>query len=102
MTLPKEVEERLEEVVDEWLENFGATVVGVANDFLTDVGIEPTLETVLSYSVGVLDSLVGGFIHSLYDRGMTKEEDDALVKLIKRKLPELERKINAFLSEQGR
>ena len=69
--------------------------------FLKDVGIEPTLETLLGYSVGMLDSLVGGFIHSLYDRGMTPEEDDVLVELIKKKLPELERKVNAFLREKG-
>ena len=100
MPLPKEAEENLEEVMDEWLENFDA-IAEVAYDFLKAVGIEPTRETLLSYSAGVLDSLVGGFIHCLYDRGMTKEEDDELIELIKRKLPALERKFNAFLSEKG-
>jgi hypothetical protein len=96
MTLPKEVEEKLEAVLDEWLENFDVTA-NEAGDFLKVVGIEPTLETLLGYSVGMLDSLVGGFIHSLYDRGMKPEEDDALVELIRRKLPELERRFKAFL-----
>jgi hypothetical protein len=100
MTLPKEVEEKLEAVLDEWLENFDVTAKE-ARDFLNNLGIEPTLETLLGYSVGMLDSLVGGFIHSLYDRGMTPEEDDALVKLIKRKLPELKRKFTTFLRGKG-
>jgi hypothetical protein len=99
MTLPKAVEEKLEEVLEEWLVNFDATAE-VECDFLKEVGIEPTLETLLSYTVGVADAFVGGFIHCLYDRGMTREEDDELVELIKRKLPELERKFNAFLSEK--
>ena len=101
MTIPEEFEERLEAVMDDWLEHFDVTAKE-AGDLLKEVGIEPTLETLMGYSVGVLDSLVGGFIHSLYDRGMTKEEDDALVKLLRRKLPVLKRNINAFLSEQGR
>ena len=96
MTLPKEVEEKLEVVLDEWFENFDVTA-NEAGDFLKGVGIEPTLETLLGYSVGMLDSLVGGFIHALYDRGMTPEEDDALVELLRRKLPELERRFKTFL-----
>lgn len=101
MTLPKEIEENVEAVLVEWLDTFDATATE-ASALFKRMGIEPTYETLLGYSVGLLDSLIGGFIHSFYDRGMTPEEDDALVELIKRTLPELDRKITALLRENGR
>ena len=100
MTLPKEIEENVEAVLAEWLDNFDVTA-NEAGALLKRMGIEPTREILVGYSVGLLDSLVGGFIHSIYDRGMTPREDDALVELIERALPELDRKIAAFLREEG-
>ena len=96
MTLPEEVNARLEDVINDWLSKFDE-LAEAERDFLEKIGIEPTLETMLSYTAGVLDSLVGSIIHGLYDRGMTGEEDKALIELIKRRIPELEMKINAFL-----
>ena len=101
MTFPKEIEENVEAVLTEWLDTFEATA-NEASALFKRMGIEPTRETLMGYSVGLLDSLIGGYIHSVYDRGMTPEEDDALVELIKRTLPELDRKITALLRENGR
>ena len=69
-------------------------------DFLEKIWIEPKLETLLSYTTGVLESIVGSFIHCLYDRGMAEEEDEEMIELIKRKIPELEIKVKAFLREK--
>jgi len=49
---------------------------------------------------GVLDSIVGGFIHAQYDRGMNEEEDEEIIELIKRKIPALELKFKEFLRER--
>ena len=71
------------------------------NDFfLEKIGIEPNLETLLSYAAGVLDSIVGGFIHAQYDRGMNEEEDEEMIELIKEKIPALELKFKEFLREK--
>ncbi len=100
MTLTNEVKERLEEVINEWLLRFDE-IAEAELEFLEKIGIEPKLETLLSYTAGVLDSLVGSFIHCLYDRGMTEEEDEEMIELMKRKIPELEIKFKAFLREKG-
>jgi hypothetical protein len=99
MTLPKEVKKQLEEVIDDWLSRF-EEIAETEVDFLVRIGLEPNLETLLSYTAGVLDSLVGGYIHCLNDRGMTEEENDELVELLKRIIPELERECKAFLSDR--
>ena len=54
----------------------------------------------MSYAAGVLDSIVGSFIHVHYDRGMNVEEDEELIELIKGKIPALELKFKAFLREK--
>ena len=100
MTLPKEVKERLEEVINDRLLRLDE-IAEAELDFLEKRGIEPKLETLLSYTTGVLDySIVGSFIHCLYDRGMAEEEDEEMIELIKRKIPELEIKVKAFLREK--
>jgi len=99
MTLPNEVKARLEEGIDEWLLNFDE-IAEAGMIFLEKIGIEPNLETLLSYTAGVLDSLVGSFIHAQYDRGMNAEEDEEMIELIKRKIPALELKFKAFLREK--
>jgi hypothetical protein len=46
-----------------------------------------------------LSTIVGSYIHCLYDRGMTEEEDKELIELLKRKIPMFELKFKAFLRE---
>ena len=99
MTLPNEVKARLEEGIDEWLLNFDE-IAEAGTIFLEKIGIEPNLETLLSYAAGVLDSIVGSFIHAQYDRGMNEEEDEEMIELIKEKIPALELKFKEFLREK--
>jgi hypothetical protein len=99
MTLPNEVKKRLEAVMNDWLTK-SDEIAGAGFDFLESLGIEPKLETLLGYTIGVWDSLVGSFIHQEYDRGMTEEEDKELIELIKSKIPELELKLSAFLENR--
>lgn len=99
MTLPKEVKKRLEEAINDWLLRFDE-IAEAELDFLEKIGIEPKLETLLSYTAGVWDSIVGGFVHGLYDREMTEEEDEEMIELIKREIPELEIKLKVFLREK--
>ena len=47
--------------------------------FLEKIGIEPNLETLLSYAAGVQDSIVDSFIHAQYGRGMSVEEDEEMI-----------------------
>lgn len=101
MTLPNEVTERIEEAIDDWLLNIDE-IAEAGMIFLEGIGIEPTLETLLSYTAGVMDSIVGSFIDYHYDRGMTAEEDEELIELIKRKIPELELKFKGFLEQKGK
>jgi hypothetical protein len=101
MTLPNGVKERLEEVVNDWLLRFDA-IAEAELEFLERIGIEPTLETLLSYTAGVMDSIVGSYIDYLYGRGTTLEEDEELVELIKGKIPELEIKFEEFLKRRGK
>ena len=54
----------------------------------------------LSYAAGVLDSIVGSFIHAQYDRGMNEGEDEEMIELIKGKIPALELKFKEFLREK--
>ena len=99
MTLPNEVKARLEEGINEWLLNFDE-IAEAGMIFLEKIGIEPNLETLLSYAAGVLDSIVGSFIHAQYDRGMSVEEDEEMIELIKGKIPALELKFKEFLREK--
>jgi len=99
MTLPNEVKARLEEGINEWLLNFDGIAEG-GMIFLEKIGIEPNLETLLSYTAGVLDSIVGSFIHAQHDRGMNEEEDEEMIELIKGKIPALELKFKEFLRER--
>jgi hypothetical protein len=98
MTLSKEVKEGLEKAINDWLSRFDEIAEAELN-FLERIGIEPKHETLLSYTAGVLDSSVGSFIHCLYDRGMTEEEDKEMIELLKRKIPVFELKFKAFLRE---
>jgi hypothetical protein len=100
MTPLKEVKKRLEEGINDWLLRFDE-IAEAELIFFEKIGIEQKLETLLSYTVGVLDSIVGGVIHGLYDRGMTDEEDEEMIELMKRKIPELEIKLKEFLREKG-
>lgn len=75
-------------------------IAGLKSNFFEKIGIEPKLETLLCYSVGVLGSIVGGVIHGIYDRGMTDEEDEEMIERIKRKIPEFEIKLKEFLREK--
>ncbi len=99
MTLANEVKERLEEVINDWLLRFNE-IAESESHFLDALGLEPNLETLLSYTIGVLDSIVGGYIHCLYDRGMTEEEDAELIELLQGKKPELEQKFKLFLKNE--
>ena len=99
MTLPNEAKADLEEVVNDWLLTFDE-IAEAEMVFLEEIGIEPKLESLLGYTVGILDSIVGGYIHCLYDRGMTEAEDKELIELIKGKIPELELKFKQFLVEK--
>jgi hypothetical protein len=98
MALSKEVKEGLEKAINDWLSRFDEIAEAELN-FLEKIGIEPKRETLLSYTAGVLDSSVGSFIHCLYDRGMTEEEDKEMIELMKRKIPVFELKFKAFLRE---
>ncbi|RZN40356.1 MAG: hypothetical protein EFT35_02975 [Methanophagales archaeon ANME-1-THS] len=91
MTLLKEVKERLEAAMNNWLMQ-SDEIAGAGFDFLECLGVAPKLETLLGYTIGVWDSIAGSFIHHHYDRGMTEEEDKELIELIRSKIPELERK----------
>ena len=82
MTLPNEAKARLEEGINEWLLNFDEIAEAGMIFFLAKIGIEPNLETLLSYAAGVLDSIVGSFIHAQYDRGMNEGEDEEMIELI--------------------
>lgn len=99
MTLPNEVKERLEEAINDWL-LWVDEIAEAELNFLEKIGIGPKRETLLSYTAGVLDSTVGGFIHGLYDREMTEEEDEETSELMKRKIPEFELKFKEFLREK--
>jgi hypothetical protein len=99
MTLPNGVKAKLEEGINDWLLNFDE-IAEAGMIFLEKIGIEPNLNTLLSYSAGVLDSIVGSFIHAQYDRGMNVEEDEEMIELIKGKIPELELKFKEFLREK--
>ncbi len=101
MTLPNEAKENLEEVVNDWLLKFDE-IAEAEMVFLEEIGIEPKLESLLGYTVGILDSIVGSYIHCLYDRGMTEDEDKELIELLKGKIPELELKFKLFLVEKGK
>ena len=99
MTHPNEVKERLEEVINNWLLRFDE-IAESESHFLDTLGLEPKLETLLSYTIGVLDSIVSGYIHCLYDRGMTEEEDAELIELLQEKMPVLEQKFKLFLKNE--
>ncbi len=99
MTLPDEAKQNLEEAIDDWLLRFDE-IAESEYEFLKRIGIESTLESLLSYTAGILDSIVGGYIHAHYDRGMTEEEDAELIELLSAKIPEFKRKFKAFLSEE--
>jgi hypothetical protein len=96
MALPDEVKENLKEVLNAWLENFDP-IAEAERDFLARIGIEPKRETMVSYTAGVVDTVVGSYIHTLFNRGMTAEEDAEMIAVFKEKLPELERKLDEFL-----
>jgi hypothetical protein len=99
MPLPDEAKQNLEEAIDDWLLRFDE-IAESEYEFLKRIGIEPTLESLMSYTAGILDSIVGGYIHSQCDRGMTEAEDAELIELLKGKIPEFKRKFKAFLSEE--
>jgi hypothetical protein len=99
MTIPPEAKERLEEVISDWLLRFDE-IAEVESRFLDRLGLEPKLETLMSYTVGIVDAIVGGYIHYSYNRGMTETEDEELVELLREKLPELELKFKQFLHEE--
>lgn len=99
MTLPAEAKRNLEEAIDDWLLRFDE-IAESESEFLKRIGIEPTLETLLSYTAGILDSIVGGYIHSKYDRKMTEAEDAELIELLNVFLPEFEHKFKSFLHAQ--
>ena len=96
MALPDEVKENLNDVLIAWLENF-EPIAEAERDFLARIGIEPKRETMLSYTAGVVDTVVGSYIHALFNRGMTDEEDAEMIAVFKEKLPELGRKLDDFL-----
>ncbi|MBN1456004.1 MAG: hypothetical protein JW945_07120 [Methanomicrobia archaeon] len=96
MTLPDEVRANLEEVLSAWLENF-EPIAEAERDFLARIGIEPMRETMLSYTAGVVDTVVGSYIHTLFNRGMTDDEDAEMIAVFKEKLPEFEHKLDEFL-----
>jgi hypothetical protein len=98
MALPDEVKENLKEVLSAWLENF-EPIAEAERDFLARIGIEPKRETMVSYTAGVVDTVVGSYIHTLFNRGMTDDEDAEMIAIFKEKLPELERKLDEFLSK---
>ncbi|MGC9443612.1 MAG: hypothetical protein ACP5E9_01560 [Candidatus Methanospirareceae archaeon] len=98
MALPDEVSENLKEVLSAWLENF-EPIAEAEREFLARIGIEPTRETMVSYTAGVVDTVVGSYVHTLFNRGMTEEEDAEMIAVFKEKLPELERKLDEFLSK---
>ncbi|HDS44801.1 MAG TPA: hypothetical protein ENN68_01675 [Methanomicrobia archaeon] len=97
MVLPDEVSENLKAVLSAWLENF-EPIAEAERDFLARVGIEPTRETMISYTAGVVDTVVGSYIHALFNRGMTADEDAEMIAVFKEKLPEFERKLDEFLA----
>jgi len=99
MTLPDEAKRNLEEAINDWLLRFDE-IAESESEFLKRIGIEPTLETLLSYTAGILDSIVGGYIHAKYDRGMTEAEDAELTELLNVFLPEFELKFKSFLNDQ--
>lgn len=85
--------------MNEWLLNFDE-IAEARMIFLEKIGIEPNLKTLLSYTAGVLDSIAGSFIHAQYGRGMSVEEDEEMIELIKGKNPGLELKFKEFLREK--
>ncbi len=99
MTLPPEAKAELEEAIDDWILRFDE-IAELESMFLTRIGIEPTLETLLSYTAGILDSIVGGYIHAQYGRGMTEAEDAELIELLKEVLGKFEPEFQSFLSER--
>lgn len=99
MTLPDEAKRNLEDAINDWLLRFDELAES-ESEFLKRIGIEPTLETLLSYTAGILDSIVGGYIHAKYDRGMTEAEDMELIELLNVFLPEFKHKFKSFLHAQ--
>ena len=60
-----------------------------------DQGIEPNLETILSFVTGMLMGVVDGFYYSKYKRLMDNDERNELLELLKRRAFELRQ---AFIS----
>ena len=56
---------------------------------LMEQGIEPNLETILSYITGFLSGIVAGFYLHKYKRNMNSNEEKELLKLMKRRAWEL-------------
>jgi len=92
--LNKEARSMIETEVDFYLKN-PKTVEERARMVLRAQGIEPNLETVLSFIVGWLMAQVSMFYHVRHKRDISRDEFTELVQLLKRRAFELRQ---AFIS----
>jgi len=94
MKLDRHLRVNLEELIDELIDK-PKDYERVFSLMLRDLGIEPNLETVLSFIIGWLNGISAEHYRVNYNRSMNKEEVKALINLLKRRAWELRQ---AFIS----
>jgi hypothetical protein len=92
------IEEAIDYAIDDWLENIDL-IAEEGTIFLTRIGLEYNINALLSYSTGLLNTIVGSFIHFHYNREMTDEEKEVMIEQIKSRIPELKVKLADFFGD---
>ena len=101
MSFSGEAKRTVDEIVDDWLSNIEILAdAGVI--FLDNIGLEPDINALLSYAAGLLDSVICCSIRSECGREMNAEDDEELIELIKRRIPELRDKLKIFFGDEER
>ncbi len=101
MTISGEAKRTVDEIVDDWLSNIDILAdAGVI--FLDSIGLKPDINALLSYAAGLLDSILCCSIRSECGREMDEDDDEELIELIKRRIPELRDKLKIFFGDEER
>ena len=96
MPIDDEVRLAVEEIVDEILKD-PKRYLDLCSSDLMEVGIQPSLETVLAFIAGMLHGIANGIYAKKHNRIMTDEEFDELFDLLGRRAWELRREfVNVF------
>ena len=101
MTISEEAKRTVDEIVDDWLSNIDI-LADAEVIFLDRIGLKPDINALLSYAAGLLDSIVCCSFRPESGREMNVEDDEELIELIKRRIPELRDKLKVFFGDEKR